>query len=280
MADQGSKLQAYAAGGPNAAQDYEAAKSDTGAIRQQALTDAANRSGAMYAPSEFRSSQSTMIGAPLDSAIAGLGAQQGAAGAYSGSLDAAKSSYLGALAGSQGLIQDALRSQSAQSFGKALNDVSAFQNKQQAAEDRRQAAEEKRQAQADKEKKKLDDQNKDFAESAKTFALQDATVDPNIDGGTLEALHDLTKFSSLDEAIATLNRARDEKGVIQYADGKGNPIALNEQLLNRYLVRAYGNDPQSNATPYGQADIGTGLRTGGDALTGDAAARFKQLYGR
>lgn len=254
MAD--SKLTAYAEGGPAAAQDYEAAKSDTSAIKQQALSDAANRSGAAYAPSEFRAQQSQMIGAPLDASIGALGRMGGAAGAYSGALDASKNAYLGDVQASQSLVQQVLASQATHDYAKALNDVGGLIGRQDAATAREGAANEKA-------KKANDQRNEDFNKSAKTFALQDAAIDKSMDTGTLEALHDLTKFSSLDEALATLDRSRDNNGVVQYQDGQGNPVAVNEQLLQHYLVSAYGNDQPGTA----------------GVLTGDNAAEFKQLYG-
>lgn len=259
MADKTGELNAYASGGPNAAADYRAAQSGVSAQRAQALQDASNRSGAAYAPAEFRAQQATRVGAPLDASIQGLGAMGNAAGQYQGAQNAAQAGFISNLNGTHGLVQDQLRQQSAQDNVQALNDVNAFLDRQQAQQDKLAAAQ-------DKQKKALDAQNQDFVASQKEVTRQNAAMDSTIDANTYSAVDDILKSA---DDMPTALRLLQTAGAVgpdgspvtdgSVVDKTGDPI--DTVALLRYVQNAYApipNDATTALNPNGSVATSSG----------------------
>lgn len=117
-----ARLEAAAQGGKAGLSAYDNAISDVNSSQQQALQAAAQRAGALNAPAAFIAKQNAAVAAPYDAALGQLGANQAAAGAYSGALSSASNDYLSSLAGER----DRARQQFAGNPGnplKALSDA-------------------------------------------------------------------------------------------------------------------------------------------------------------
>lgn len=274
MADTG-QLQAFAAGGPSAASDYAAAGKDVGSLKQQALTDASNRSGALYAPDAFKSSQQAMIGDPFSAAIGQIQAQQGAAGAYSGALNAAQGQYMSSLHASAPMVQNALRAKSMGDYAGALNDAQTYVRRTEADASRRAADAKKQTDQNDK-------QQKDFRASQKEFARQDAALDKNVDPNTYAAIADILKTADdLPTAMKLLQSApRDSNG--QIIDKSGDIV--DEGTITKYITRALADQTANDAAPTSVVSSSNGTLAGlgpsGGMITNpNDIATFKQLYG-
>lgn len=239
-----AKLQAVAAGGPVAGAEYAAAQKAAVDTKQQALSDAAARSGAIDAPEAFRTNQVARLSAPLDAAAAGLGTQAGAANAYSGAMSAAQGGYLGALNASRGLLEQRMRQQMENPYDGDYRDIKAkLASRVNAAQEAQDKAERKRK----QEIKEADTARTDEEKARKEFARQDAAAnvgDGGLSGDTYDTIADvLDKTHDLDTALRYIEGYKADPKTGKYLDDKGNELAIDHDALVAYVTK--GLDPNA-----------------------------------
>lgn len=224
------KLRAQAVGGTTAAKEYEQAQRAVVDVKQQALTDAANRSGAIDAPEAFRQQSAQRLSVPLDAEAQALGTEAGGARAYSSAMQGAQGGYLGAVKGAEGLYAQKARESAQAEYNQAYKSLLA-EKKRQINETRQLENEQKTSA------KDVEQAASKESKARKEFARQDAAADNGLNANTYDTIADVLKNADdVDTALRYIEG-------FDFEDVEGDPV--DSDAVVAYALKAL--DPEAFA---------------------------------
>lgn len=122
-------LNAIAEGGKAGGDAYQQAIANTGVQRQQALSSAADRAGAINAPEAFLKRQAGLVAQPADTAIPVLNTARTALNQYMGSMNSAQGDYMAGVGDSRNLLNSLAQRAAEKADAKAQSDATEMYEK-------------------------------------------------------------------------------------------------------------------------------------------------------